>query len=429
MAKKVYDIKPPKLAKKVEKDLKEFFEEEKKVVKRRRKPVAAKKQDRPAWVWISVAGAAALVLVCGVLFFKLPKADVEIWPKTEVLSFEQSITAEKSSTSVDIDESLMPVQYYEVSKTDSQEFQATGNASDEGKASGTITIYNKYDPPTSVTLKNGTHFMSDSGKLFIILQKVVIPAAKKSGSKITPGSVTVKVQAVEGGEGYNIAPSTFSVPGLKGTAYYYSISAESTKDMSGGYAGKIRKVTDDDIQGAKDAMVKKVSDQAKEELKSQIPQGYILIDDAISTKTSDASTATKSGTVAENFTYQATVKASGLAFKKSDLDQFAKDYIVSQMPEGQAMLDSSFKIDYSIESVDISGGKMVLNLTFSSSIYKNVDKNSLAVSLMGKSAGQMSEILKANMGDGLSDVKVKLWPFWVSKSPNSQKNVNIELKF
>jgi len=133
--------------------------------------------------------------------------------------------------------------------------------------------------------------------------------------------------------------------------------------------------------------------------------------------------------VAENFTYQATVKASGLAFKKSDLDQFAKDYIVSQMPEGQAMLDSSFKIDYSIESVDISGGKMVLNLTFSSSIYKNVDKNSLAVSLMGKSAGQMSEILKANMGDGLSDVKVKLWPFWVSKSPNSQKNVNIELKF
>ena len=99
--------------------------------------------------------------------------------------------------------------------------------------------------------------MSDSGKLFVALQKIVIPAAKKSGSKITPGSVQINVQAVEGGTDYNIAPSNFSVPGLKGTAYYYSIYATSTAAMTGGYTGKVKKVTDDDIQGAKDVLTKK----------------------------------------------------------------------------------------------------------------------------------------------------------------------------
>ena len=70
-----------------------------------------------------------------------------------------------------------------------------------------------------------------------------------------PGSVHVSVQAVESGDGYNIAPSNFSIPGLKGTPSYYSIYATSTDAMSGGYTGKVKKVTDDDIQQAQRCFV------------------------------------------------------------------------------------------------------------------------------------------------------------------------------
>ena len=134
-----------------------------------------------------------------------------------------------------------------------------------------------------------THFLSDSGKLFVALDKVVIPAAKKSGSKITPGTVTIKIQAVDGGTDYNIAPSNFSIPGLSHTSYFYCINAVSTVAMAGGYTGKVKKVTDDDIQGAEDTLVKKATTDATATLKGQVSSDYILLDNAISSSTTGAS--------------------------------------------------------------------------------------------------------------------------------------------
>ena len=381
-------------------------------------------------MWPVSIGVLVVLLVIGVyLFFTLPKATIVIWPKINTLSFQQTITADKTATAVDPVKEIVPAQYFEVSKTATQDFPATGNASNEGQATGTITIYNKFDPPMPFTFKAGTHFMSDSGKLFIAMQKIVIPAAKKVGSKITPGSVQVKVQAVEGGTDYNIAPSNFSVPGLKGTASYYSIYATSSVAMSGGYTGKVKKVTDDDIQGAKDVLVKKAADDATAAIKAQISSDYVLLDNAISSLTTSASTPTKSGAVADKFTYQAVVKVSALAFKKADLDQLAKNYIASQAPQGYVQLDNSFKDSYSASTVDVSGGKATLNLNFSSGAYQNIDKNATALLLLDKDANQINQTITSNMGDQVAKIKVNFWPFWVTRSPDNQKAVTIQLKF
>lgn len=425
MPRKIYDIRPPKIVHKVEKDLKEFLGEDKIKKHHRRR----KKENVSAW-WPLAIGIFVFVFVVGVyLFFKLPKADITIWPKVDTLSFKQTITADKSVDSVDLLKAVIPAQYFQATKTNSQDFPATGNASDVGQATGSITVFNKFSPATPFNFKAGTHFMSDSGKLFVALQKVVIPAAKIVGSKITPGSVKIQIQAVEGGPAYNIAPSNFSVPGLKGTPYYYSVYATSSGPMSGGYSGKVKKVTDDDIQGAKDVLTKKTTADAMSALKNQIPSDYVLPDNATLSNVTDSSTQTKSGAIAEDFNYQVTVKASALAFKKSDLDQFAKNYIVSQIPDGKTLLDNSFKTDYSATLVDVSGGKATLSLNFSAGVYQNIDKNSMALSFLGENANQIKETINNSLGDQASRVNIKFWPFWVSSAPNNQKAVNIELKF
>jgi len=437
MAKKIYDIKPPKVAKKtsVESEpVKIKKVQSKKVVKEQPvqyqpvQPVFKEKSHvnrKPILI-----GVLVFVVIFGVyLFFKLPKVDITIWPKVETLSFEQAITADKSADLVNLEKAVIPAQYFQATKTNSQDFPATGNASNEGKASGTITIYNKYDPPESFTFKAGTRFISDSGKLFVSLQKIVIPAAKKSGSKITPGSVQVEVQAAEGGSDYNIAPASFSIPGLKGTAYYYSIYATSTSAMAGGYAGKVKKVTEDDIQGAKNVLTEKTTSDAMSDLKSQISSDYVLLDNAAISNVAEASTQTKSGAIADNFTYKVTVKASALVFKKSDIEQFGKNYIISQIPNGKILLDNTFKIDYSSSVVDISGGKATLNVNLSSGVYQNIDKNSVALSLLGENENQIKTTIDNSLGDQASKLKIKFWPFWVTKAPNSQKAINVELKF
>ena len=446
MPKKIYDIKPPKVAKKAKEEPKAVLIKRKASTKRQiqkevvkeqiidkpivQKPVVIKEENYATNKKPILIGVLIVVVVIGIyLFFKLPKADVTIWPKVDTLSFKQTITADKSVSSVDIADAVIPAQYFQVSKTSSQEFPATGNASNVGQATGTITLYNKYNPPESFNFKAGTHFMSDSGKLFIALQKVVIPAAKKSGSKITPGSVTIQVQAVEGGTDYNIAPSNFSVPGLKGTSYYYSVYGTSSVAMSGGYTGKVKKVTDDDIQGAKDVLTKKVTADAMSALKGQISSDYVLLDNAALSKVTDSSTQTKSGTVADNFNYKVTVQASAVAFKKSDIDKFAKDYIISKIPDGKTLLDNTFKDDYVASSVDVSGGKATISLNCSSGVYQNIDKNSVALSLLGENDSQINQTLNNRFGDQISKVKVNFWPFWVTSAPNSQKAINVFLKF
>ncbi len=431
MPRKIYDIKPPKLVGKTGEPKGKIPIE----IKKRKKapaqaaPRAQKKGSRSIWRPVLVCVLIVIIAVGTYLFFKLPKADIVIWPKVATLSFQQTIIADKSATSIDPVKAVIPAQYFQATKTDSQSFPATGNASNQGYASGTITIYNKYDPPTPFTLKAGTHFMSDSGKLFVAMQKIVIPAAKKIGNKVTPGSIQVNVQAVEGGTDYNIAPAAFSIPGLKGTAFYYSISATSSSPMTGGYSGKVKRVTDDDLQGAKDVLTQKTTSDAMSALKGQISSDYVLLDNAALSNVTGASTQTKSGTVADNFNYQVTVQASALAFKKSDLEQFAKNYILSKAPQGETLLDNSLKMDYSSSVVDVSGGKATFNLNFSSSVYQNIDKSSMALSLLGENANQIKETVNNVLGGQVAEIRINFWPFWVTSAPNNQKAVNVELKF
>ncbi|MEK7562530.1 MAG: hypothetical protein AAB509_02540 [Patescibacteria group bacterium] len=435
MAKKIYDIKPPKISKKTEDDIKSFIAGEKKtrskgaVVKKQQQNVRRGKERKfPVGKVLAVAGVLVVILAV-YLFFELPKADIQIWPKTDILSYTQTITADKTADLNDSINKVIPAQYLEEGKENSQEFPATGSASNEGKATGTIKIYNKYNPVTAITLKAGTHFLSDSGKYFVTLQKVVVPAAKKSGGKITPGSIDAKVQASESGTSYNIKPAKFSVPKLTGTPYYYSIYAESSAEMTGGYTGKVKKVTDDDIQQAKDVLTKKLLEDAKNALKGNISSEYVLADSAISGEVESFSSSVKAGTVTDNFTYKAKVTARALIFKKSDLDKYAKDYIISQMPDSKTLLEKSHTINYKPKSIDISGGKMVLDIDFSSEIYQNIDKNSLSVSFMGMTASQINNSISSEFGEQVSKTKINLWPFWVAKAPKNQKVINIDLKF
>ena len=219
------------------------------------------------------------------------------------------------------------------------------------------------------------------------------------------------------------------MPGLKGSAYYYSVYATSSTAMSGGYTGNVKKLTDDDIQGAKDVLTQKATTDSTSDVKSQIPSDYILLDNALLTNVTDASTQTKSGAIADKFTYQVSVQASALAFKKSDIDQLVKNYITSQIPAGKVALDNSSKVDYSSSVIDISGGKATLNLNISSGVYQDIDKNSVGISLLGENENQIKQTINSKLGDDVSKVEVKFWPFWVSSAPNNQKVVNIKFKF
>jgi hypothetical protein len=48
---------------------------------------------------------------------------------------------------------------------------------------------------------------------------------------------------------------------------------------------------------------------------------------------------------------------------------------------------------------------------------------------MNKSADQISQTVSSMLGENAEKTKVRFWPFWVTKSPDSQKAIHVELKF
>src|SRR3989338_8755892 len=164
MSKKMYDILPPKMAHKVEDAVRAMGGDHKKKKPHAGKSRSHKKENRFPLKELIVGGVIILALLSVYLYNKLPKADIGLWPQVQVLDLEEKITAEKSATQVSVAKNIIPAAYFEESKEATQEFEATGSASNEGRASGTIKIYNKITPSSPLTLKAGTHFLSDSGK-------------------------------------------------------------------------------------------------------------------------------------------------------------------------------------------------------------------------------------------------------------------------
>lgn len=431
MAKKIYDIKPPKVAASIERSV--AAPRKKRVVKKAvAAPVvekvvvpAAYEPERRFPLREVVIGGVVIALLLGIYgYSSLGSATVSVAPNTEVLSFTEKITADKSYDNVNLLKKIIPARVAVQEKESTQQFLATGSGSNEGKAQGSIRVYNKISPSSPLTLKAGTHFLSDSGKYFVSLDRIVVPA-QKSG---TAGSVDVKIQAEESGAEYNIGASKFSVPGLSGTSYYYSIWAESKNAMTGGYTGSIKKVTADDISGAKDVLVKKLSDDAQAALRAGVSKDEVLLDGAIQSTVVSASADAKEGAIQNNFNQQAKVRVSALVFKKADVQKFALLDAQSKLPEGKEVLEKTVTVNYEA-AVPSAAGSQTLNLTVSAKTYYYIDASSLADLLVQKTAGQIEDIVNSQYADKISAVNVRFWPFWVHRAPKDKGGIKIDLEF
>ena len=417
MPKKIYDIRPPKLVAKAS-GVKVAGATKRKP--RAHKSVQRKSETRFPLREILIGGGVIVLLLAAFGAAKLPKADILISPKTEILSLQETMKADKAVGMVNMTTKTIPARTVAAEASGSEQFPSTGSAADGGLATGTITIFNKITPKVPFTLKVGTHFLSDSGKSFVTLQKVTIPAG---------GSIDAKVQAQEAGSDYNVGASKFSVPKLSGTSYYYSIYGSSKSPMTGGYAGTVKKVTQDDIDSAKDTLVATLFDQAQASLQGKLSADDMVLEDAAVQHIVSSAADAKVGAVADNFTVTAKVEISAVVFSKKDVEQFAMNAINAQMQSSQSYLPESLGVDYSINSVDTKAGSISMALKISAKTYQSIDTASMARLSAGKSSQQIIDNINQAIGDQVQAIQVKFWPFWVKKAPTDTERVHASLNF
>ncbi|MBI2042294.1 MAG: hypothetical protein HYT21_00865 [Candidatus Nealsonbacteria bacterium] len=401
---KVFDVAPPNQA--PSGSTKEPKKEEKKAPERESRP----RVSAPSKIPVIIAGAAVLMMALG-WFLIEPKAEIEIWPKTELINLRV--------------ETEIPGEVLEVTKSVSGNFPSSTTKLKTAKASGMIRVYNAYSTNSQPLIPN-TRFVSGDGKLFRITEWITVPGARNEGGKLVPGTVDVAVTADQPGEDYNIDASTFSLPGLVGTAAYTAIYAKSSEAMSGGMSQEMSQITQADIDKAEVELTNKSREESKAALEEILPSGgYIILDEAIDQKITGFTPLAKAGDEDSEFFAQVESQTKAMAFQKSGVEDFAKTYVLSQVPEGKILNESSIRVEYTREDMDIEKGTITLTLQITANVYSAIDEQALKEAVVNKRPEAITGILRGY--SQIAKAKVDLWPFWVEESPSKPERIGIKI--
>lgn len=361
----------------------------------------------------------ALTIGAGILIsFKIAKAEIKIWPKTEAVSLKTDLTVNEAAGSEDFLNKIIPGRIFEAEKTISQDFSSTGKIMK--KSEGMIRLYNAYSTQPELW-KEGTRFVSSEGKLFKSKTQVFVPGAEVKNEKINPSYIDIPVIADKDGADYNIGPSSFSIVSFRGTPRYTKFYGESSQPMAGG--GENPQVTKEDLDNAEKILVGRIKSEMRDALKQNIPDDFIFRDDILETEILEKSPLAKEGAEAEKFTYQVKAKARTISFRKRDLESFAKEFILSQVDKGKAVYSESLRVDYSAENIDFNS-KTDLSLNISAKVYPEIDIMALKKSLVGKSSVGAKTFLESY--PQVDRTNIVFFPIWVKNIPENIDKISVE---
>jgi len=366
----------------------------------------------------------AVVILGVVIFITTGKAQVTIKPVSQSLDISLTVFASDNISAVSLTDMAIPGQLFNIQKTVSQDFTATGHVDVAQKARGTITVYNELS--TDQPLITTTRFESADHHIFHTLTSIVVPAGKTSGGKLVPGSKEVQVIADKAGSEYNVPAGSFTIPAFKeqgNTEKYQKVYGKSTSQIISGTSGQSTVVTDTDLNTAKQTLTTQLTANVQDELNAQINglkiinDNQIVVNSPISTSPADAKTTT--------FKVSLSGALKTIGFKESDLNILIAQYVDTQknmtiLPDKLVLTHDKAKWD------DAKNGlSFVIHVTGSS--YVKIDQQKIITDLLGKNDAEMRAYLGAITG--ISSAHVSLSPFWVRSIPNNKDKVQVNISY
>ncbi len=371
-------------------------------------------------------GFGFVLIFAGTYFYS--SLVVHITPKTENTILETTVEVNASQSFPDLENKIIHSVLFEAEEEKEKKYTATGKDFIEKRAQGIIRVYNSHNPPTPLTLAVNTRFLSaEKGKVFLASEKIFLPAAKKDKGKIVPGFKDIMVLAQEGSEDYNVGPSKFSVPGLTGTVFYYTVWAESSVAMEGGLKKEVKVVSEEDLENAKKDLEKEIKELARNFLKKQLPENFVLADGGDFIKNSQIFCLEKAGEQKPEFSCQGKIKMAGLGFDFSVLKNLAIDFIRSSIFSSKKFDVQNLILNYSHQRLFADEGKMMLDVKIEIPVYDEISEKDIVSKIKGKTETEIKEFILGTY-PRVEKIKFKFWPFWVKKAPNFLERIKVEIR-
>lgn len=360
--------------------------------------------------------ALVVILICAGVLYAFSNAEVRITPTSQAVSVSAGFTATQGTG--DLPYTTISLNS-DVSKAVPAESTQTANDS----AQGTIVITNTGSKTENFV--TNTRFQSESGLIYRVHTPISIPAASVNG----PGTLTATIYADQPGQQYNIGPTTFTVPGLKGSNAFSEVTAKSTGNMIGGFTGTRAAVSQATDDSAHAALKNSLATTLQSQLQAKIPSGYVVVPGASTITYTDVPD-TASTTSSVLITEQGTLNA--VAFPE---DAFAKAvaYSVVGTYAGEPVtLDSVAHLTLtpstsSSTPVQVTGSTTVptyqFNLSGNTTVIWKVDATRIAGAVAGKTRDSAQSIL-AGFPE-VSKAVLVLRPFWASAFPQDPTHIKV----
>ncbi|OGI21534.1 MAG: hypothetical protein A2808_00660 [Candidatus Moranbacteria bacterium RIFCSPHIGHO2_01_FULL_55_24] len=368
-----------------------------------------------------VLGGLSLLCVIGVAaFLFFPKVEVRITPfetaEKSDLNLVGMVGAEQGASDkipVRLEEKEIPITVTET---------ATGSsASSSQKARGSIVIYNEFskDPQSLVAT---TRFETPDGKIFRLTESITVP-----GMTSEPGAIEAQVMADQTGEEYNVAPTTFTIPGFKGSPKYEKFSGKSVKNMTGGgnTGSDIATITKADLEKAENNAKEKAKETFLAEVNSRLAGDEKLLSESLEITPLETANLPKTGTVATTFEYTRSYKARAFAVSE---DIIKKQVLQSLNTEvnGVTFKAGDTRIDFGEIAPNYDAREVRMKVHAETALQAAIDQDKLKHELLGKDTAGIQQVLESY--PGVSKIELLFKPDWFGSSiPASESRVTITI--
>ncbi len=365
-------------------------------------------------------GLAVLLLV-GFLIWALffaPRATVVLAARTVDAAINQPVNL-SASAETSAKDNIIRAATEQFTQDVSVDFAATGKKEVGEKATGEVRFRNS--SRDSQTLPSGTSF-TVNGLTFKLLDAVTVPAESLGydcpGLRC-PGSANGEVEAAEPGTKYNAADGNLS-GGPDG------VSAGFTDATTGGTDKTVTVFTQSDIDKAKAAADKEIDETAAiSALKDQFEKGVTVIEESLQVGKSDLRTDATADSEGGKATYGGTVTFTMYGVADDELKDYLMAVIEQQFDDKneQRVYESGAK-DVKFADVKPSDNGVSTQISTNGKIGPKIDDQQIKQQARGKKYGEIQSSLESV--NGVSDVDVKFWPFWVSTAPDNVKKISVE---
>jgi hypothetical protein len=382
---------------------------------------------RKKLILIIGGGVFLLGFLVWAIFFA-PHATVVITARTTDASVNAKVALD-ATLATSASASTLKSSVQQVKKDASVDFDATGSK-DVGEKSKGQVVFRNCESMSAVTVAAGTA-VSANGRNYLTQSEVSVPGGSGGfGGCSSPGvSSAVGIVAEDIGENYNTpSNTTFSVAGHASGSTTVYFRANASTDITGGSKRQVKVVSADDIQKATDQLAQQNSDEIKTQLKKQFSSDFVVIDQTFkidrgapqSTPAADQEVA--AGAKAK-LTASITYSLSGVV--KADLTKYLDDYFNKQLSskDDQRVYDNGLK-GVTFTNVAPATPGYAANIVATAKIGPKIDDNAIKETVKGKRFGDIQSSIEST--DGVDNVDVKFWPFWVSSAPNDTKKISVE---